>query len=78
MGVGNLGYGIARKYRGKGYGNLLFKKLLDKCKNTLGYNEIKLFPLKTNEATIKIMLRNGGRIIGDFKGEKHIIVIPLS
>ncbi len=78
VGAGNLGYGIARKYRGKGYGNLLFQKLLDKCKNTLGYNEIKLFPLKTNEVTIKIMLRNGGRIIGDFKGEKHIIVIPLS
>ena len=51
--------------------------LLDECKNTFGYNEIKLFPLKTNEATIKIMLRNGGNIIGDFKGEKHIVLISL-
>ena len=42
-----------------------------------GYKEIKLFPLKTNEATIEIMMKNGGKIIGDFKGEKHIILIPL-
>ena len=33
--------------------------------------------LKTNEATVKIMLKNGGKIIGDFKGEKQIILIPL-
>lgn len=76
VGAGNLGYGISKEYRGKGYGDILFKELLKKCKEH-GYNEIKLFPLKTNEATIKIMLKNGGRIIGDFKDEKHIIVIPL-
>ena len=23
------------------------------------------------------MMKNGGKIIGDFKGEKHIILIPL-
>ncbi|MBQ6421691.1 MAG: hypothetical protein IJK02_11510 [Clostridia bacterium] len=26
---------------------------------------------------IKIMLKNGGKIIGDFKGYKHIIQIPI-
>ena len=76
VGAGSLGYGISKEYRGKGYGNILFKKLLKKCKEH-GYNEIKLFPLKTNEATVKIMIKNGGKIIGDFKGEKHIILIPL-
>lgn len=76
VGAGNLGYGISKEYRGKGYGNILFKELLKKCKEH-GYKEIKLFPLKTNEATIKIMMKNGGKIIGDFKGEKHIILIPL-
>ena len=25
-GVGNFGYGISKKYRGKGYGNILFSK----------------------------------------------------
>ena len=76
VGVGNLGYGISKEFRGKGYGNILFKELLKKCKSVHGYDEIKLFPLKTNEATIKIMLKNGGKIIGDFKGIQHIIVVP--
>lgn len=76
VGAGNLGYGISKECRGKGYGNILFKELLKKCKEH-GYNEIKLFPLKTNEVTIKIMIKNGGRIIGNFKDEKYIISIPL-
>ncbi len=76
VGAGNLGYGISKEYRRKGYGDILFKELLKKCKEH-GYNEIKLFPLKTNEATVKIMMKNGGRIIGDFKNKKHIILIPL-
>ena len=76
IGAGNLGYGISKEYRGKGYGDILFKELLKKCKD-FEYNEIKLFPLKSNEATVKIMIKNGGEIIGDFNGEKHIILIPI-
>ena len=75
VGAGNLGYGISKEHRRKGYGNILFQQLLKKCKE-LGYNEIKLFPLKTNSATVRIMINNGGKIIGDFKNEKHIILIP--
>lgn len=76
IGAGNLGYGISKEYRGKGYGDILFKELLKKCKD-FGYKEIKLFPLKSNEATIKIMIKNGGKIIGNFKDEKHIISIQI-
>ena len=76
VGAGNLGYGIAKEYRGKGYGSILFKELLKKCKE-IGYKEIKLFPMKSNAPTVKIMLKNGGQIIGDFKDYKHIIRIPL-
>ncbi len=76
IGAGNLGYGITKEYRGKGYGSILFKELLKRCKE-IGYKEIKLFPMKNNEPSVKIMLRNGGKIIGDFKGEKHIIRISL-
>ena len=76
VGAGNLGYGIAKGYRGKGYGSVLFKELLKKCKE-IGYKEIKLFPMKSNEPTVKIMLKNGGQIIGDFKDLKYIIRIPL-
>lgn len=76
VGAGNLGYGIAKGHRGKGYGSILFKELLKKCKE-IGYTEIKLFPMKNNEPTVKIMLKNGGQIIGDFNNQKHIIRIPL-
>ncbi|MBQ7646123.1 MAG: GNAT family N-acetyltransferase [Clostridia bacterium] len=76
IGAGNLGYGISKRYRGKGYGSILFRELLKKCRE-IGYSEIKLFPMKSNDATIKIMLKNGGEITGDFKGVKHIIRIPL-
>lgn len=64
IGAGNLGYGIS-------------KELLKKCKE-FGYKEIKLFPLKTNEVTVKIMIKNGGKIIGDFKKEKYIISVPVA
>ena len=77
IGAGNLGYGISKEYRGKGYGTILFKELLRKCKE-FGYKEIKLFPLKTNEATVKILTKNGGEIIGDFKKEKYIISVPVT
>lgn len=76
VGAGNLGYGIAKGYRGKGYGSILFKELLKKCKE-IGYKEIKLFPMKSNEPTVKIMLKNGGQIIGEFKDLKYIICVPL-
>lgn len=76
IGAGNLGYGISKEYREKGYGNILFKELLKKCKD-FGYKEIKLFPLKSNETTVRIMLKNDGKIIGNFKEEKHIILIPI-
>ena len=33
--------------------------------------------MKSNEPTVKIMLNNGGQIIGDFRDLKYIIRIPL-
>ena len=75
IGAGEIGYGISKQYRGKGYGNILFQELLKKCKD-FGYDKITLFPHKDNEATIKIMLKNGGKIIGKFKEEKLLIEIP--
>ena len=75
VGAGEIGYGIAKKHRGKGYGNVLFQETLKKCRD-FGFEKITLFPHKDNQATIKIMLKNGGKIIGSFKEEKVIIEIP--
>ena len=76
-GVGNFGYGIAKKYRRKGYGNILFSELLKKCRD-FGYEEIKLFPYKNNIATLKVMEKNGGKIIGEFNKEKYIVYFKLN
>lgn len=76
IGAGNLGYGISKEYRGKGYGKILFGELLKKCRE-MGYNEIKLFPYKSNVTTVKIMQSYAGKIVGEFKDEKYIIVIPI-
>lgn len=76
IGAGNLGYAIAKSYRGKGYGTVLFRLLLKECK-TFGYQKIKLFPHKDNFATIKIMLKHGGKVIGEFNEQKTIIEIDI-
>ncbi|MEI6578874.1 MAG: GNAT family N-acetyltransferase [Eubacteriales bacterium] len=76
IGVGNLGYAISILYRGKGYGNILFQELLKKC-ISFGYNNIKLFPYKNNIQTIKVMLKNGGKIVDSFDNEKYELIIPV-
>lgn len=50
--------------------------LLKKAKK-IGYNEIKLFPLKSNIPTIEIMKSYDGKITGEFKKEKYIVIIPV-
>ena len=59
VGAGEIGQGISKRYRGKGYGNILFQKLLIKCKE-FGFDKITLYPHKDNNATIKIMLKKTG------------------
>lgn len=76
-GVGNLGYAIAKPFRGKSYGNLLFENLILKCK-TFGYSKIKLYPYIDNIATNKIMLKHGGKLIGTLNDEKNIYEIPIT
>jgi predicted acetyltransferase len=75
-GVGNLGYGISKPYRGKGYGNILFENLLVKCK-IFGYKKIKLFPYIDNISTNKIMLKYGAKLIGTLNEVKNIYEIPI-
>ncbi len=72
IGAGPIGYGISKDYRGKGFGKILFSKLIEECK-IFGYKTIKQFPKKDNLATIKIMQKCGGQIIGDLNDEKVIV-----
>lgn len=71
QGVGNFGYGIAKPYRGKGYGNILFAAVLKKCK-LLGYSKIKSFVSIDNIASNKIFVNNGAVLLGVLNGTKNI------
>lgn len=75
-GVGNVGYGVARAFRGRGYGSILFAGLLDRCR-ALGYDAIKVFPAIENAATNRVIQKNGGILFGTLNGEKNIYRIPL-
>ncbi len=71
QGVGNFGYGIAKPYRGNGYGSILFREVIKKCK-LLGYSKIRSFINVDNVASNKVFLKNGARLVGVFKGAKNI------
>ena len=60
-GAGHIGYGIAKKYRGRGYGNKALALVLEKCKE-IKIKEVYLSCLKDNEASYKVQLANGAFI----------------
>lgn len=70
-GVGNFGYGIAKSYRGKGYGNNLFVSLLKECK-LLGYSKVKSFVDVDNIASNRVFIKNGALLVGVFNNTKNI------
>jgi len=71
QGVGNFGYAIAKPYRGKGYGNVLFVNVLEKCKS-LGYSKVKSFVHVDNIASNKVFIKNGAVFLGVYNGIRNI------
>ena len=55
---GNIGYGIAKPYRGKGYGKELLKLLLGKAKEK-GIDKVLITIHKDNEASRAVAESNG-------------------
>ncbi len=56
---GNIGYGIAPMYRGKGYGKLLLHLLLQKA-NEAGVEKALLTIAPDNLPSIAVAMANGG------------------
>lgn len=63
-GPGHVGYGVLKEYRGKGYMNKALAMLIDKAKQK-NIKELYLSCYKTNVASLKVMLKNGGYIHHD-------------
>lgn len=56
---GNIGYAISLPYRGKGYGSILLKMLIDEAK-IIGVEEILLTIDMGNNASKSVCEKNGG------------------
>ena len=64
-GAGHIGYFIAKPFRGKGYGREGLRLALEEAHRIVPEEEIYLRVLRTNPASLHVMLRNGGRIVSE-------------
>lgn len=70
-GAGHVGYGIAPEYRGHGYATEGLKLLLDEARKLpIDTDEVYMLVKKGNEASLKVMFKNGARI--DHEDEENI------
>lgn len=61
-GAGHIGYFIGKEYRRKGYGTEGLRLTLELAGKIVPEEEIYLRVNKDNPASLKVMLKNGGRI----------------
>ena len=59
---GYLGYGTVPDYRGMGFGTQMCRLLLEKARE-LGYNEVIITCNIENQASARIIEKNGGKLI---------------
>lgn len=67
-GAGHIGYFIAREYRNKGYGTEGLKQTLQIARQIVPEDEIYLRVNKDNPASLKVMQKNDGKIVGEDEG----------
>ena len=72
---GNIGYGIAPQFRGKGYGNILLKLLLQEARK-IGLEKVLVTIHLDNIPSQKVALENGG-VISEKTEERYLIWIDL-
>ena len=73
-GAGHIGYCIAREYRGRGYATEGLRQTLALAGEIVPEREFYLRVNRDNPASLRVMLRNGGRIVGE-SGEKLFVRI---
>ena len=73
-GAGHIGYGLGRTFRGKGYGTEGLRLTLEEARKIIPEDEIYLRVNKDNPASLNVMLKNGGRIVGENE-EKYFVRI---
>ena len=71
-GAGHIGYFIGKEYRGKGYATEGLRLTLEYARNIVPEEEFYLRLYKTNPASLQVMLKNGGRVVGE--DDAHLFV----
>ncbi len=74
-GAGHIGYFIAKEYRGKGFATEGLRQTLETARDIVPEDEFYLRVNKDNPASLKVMLKNGGRIVGE-NDTKLFVRIP--
>ncbi|MBR2709314.1 GNAT family N-acetyltransferase [Candidatus Saccharibacteria bacterium] len=65
-GPGHIGYGIAKRFRGKGYATEGLRLLIEKARELpIDTDEIYLSVHKTNPASLRVQQKNGAYIVGE-------------
>jgi predicted acetyltransferase len=67
-GAGHIGYFIAKDYRGKGFATEGLRQTLDVARTIVPENEIYLRVNEDNPASLKVMMKNEGKIVGKAEG----------
>lgn len=77
---GNIGYAICKKYRGRGYGSVFLKLLLEESR-IIGVNEVILTVDRCNIASKRVCEKNGGILFDEnderffFKFEPNKVLV---
>jgi len=71
-GAGHIGYFIGREFRGRGLGTEGLRLTLETARTIVPEEEFYLRVNKDNPASLRVMMKNGGRIVGE--NEEHFFV----
>ena len=71
-GAGHIGYFIAKPYRNRGYGSEGLRLTLEIARKIIPEDEIYLRINRDNPASLRVMLKNGGRVVSE--DETHFFV----
>lgn len=73
-GAGHIGYYIAPEYRGRGCAAQGLALMLHKARGIVPEDEYYLRVNRDNPASLRVMLKNGGRVVGE-DAEKYYVRI---
>ena len=74
-GAGHIGYSISRQHRGKGYGTEGLRLTIEQAKEIVPEDEFYLRVNRDNPASLRVMMKNGGRIVAE-DDSKYYVRIP--